>query len=406
MLLNLAWRNLWRNTRRTSITVTALSLGVLAIVFLHSYRESVYGQMVRAITTGLIGHFQVHGQGYQAEPELSRLVQDPVAVEASLTSVLPSAKPLRRVLSYGLAGAGETSAAALVMGIQPERELSEAPLFTITRGTGLSNTASGQAVLGYELAAQLGVEAGAELVLVGQAVDGSTANDRYTVVGLADAQSAELNSSAVFLHLQDAQNFFGLQNGVHQLLVRLPAETQDEAQAVAALRQALDVKTLEVLSWREMLPDLEGMMKEKREKGHALDFVVFLIVALGALNAMTMSTFERTREFGVMSSLGARPRRILALVLTESFLQAVLGLLIGTALSLALMFLLGNFTLGDGLSGTDMMGVRFPSVIELKLQPAALIAAAITSFATMLVGGLWPAIRASKLRPAEAVRRV
>jgi ABC-type lipoprotein release transport system permease subunit len=405
MMLSLAWRNLWRNPRRTVISLSALSLGVMAIISIHSYRESAYGQLIADITAGLVGHFQVHGQGYQLEPELSNVVRDPVAVEAALATALPNAKPVRRVLGYGLAGSGEASAAALIMGIQPDREREGTPLLEVKLGRGLTEGAAREAVIGTELAAQLEARPGSELVLVGQAADGSVANDRYTIVGIVDGGSSEMNASAVFLTLKDAQDFFGLGEGVHQVLVRLPTNEEDLSLPEASLRAALDVKTLEVLSWSEMMPELKGMMEQKRKSQHVVDYIVFLIVALGVFNAMTMSTFERTREFGVMASLGSRPRRIVGLVLTESALQGALGLAIGLALALALLYGIGTMTI-TAVQGSDIMGVRFPPTIVLKLNYAAVGNAALTALLTVVAGGLWPAVRAARLKPAEAARHV
>ncbi len=404
MLLSLAWRNVWRNQRRTLITVSALTLGVTAIVGIHSYRESMYGRMVSEITAGLVGNLQIHGNGYQAEPTLENVVRDPLTVEATLEKALPGAQPERRVLGWGLAGSGDASSAALVMGVQPERE-KEGTLLNLVKGKLLPDTPQKLVLVGTVLAEQLDVSPGSELVLVGLAADGSVANDRFTVAGLVDAGTADMNQSAVILHLKDAQDFFGLGDGVHTIIVRLPGADEDLTAPMPALKGALDLKTLEALSWSEILPELKGMMEEKRQKQHIVDFVVFLIVALGVLNTMTMSTFERTREFGVLMSLGTRRRRILGLVLAESAIQGLVGLAAGVLLAFGLMVLLGNVSLGS-LGQVDLMGVRLPSQVHASVHLVGLESAAVTTLFTALVGGLWPAIRAARLKPVEATRYV
>jgi len=405
MLLAMAWRNLWRNTRRTIITVMALTLGVAAVVTIHSYRESVFKQMIHEITVGLIGHAQVHAKGYQADPEIGRVVVDPLTVEARLRTALPGAALERRVMGYGLAGVGEASSAALVLGIEPALTPGVRPLVTITRGRALGAHAAQEAVLGRELAVQLDAVPGASLVLVGQAADGSVANDRYIVVGIGDAGSAELNGNAVFLNLTDAQDFFALGAGAHQIIVRLPTSDEDLSTPLATVRAALDLATLEVLAWSEILPELQATMAEKRRYQRVLDLVVILIVGLGVLNAMTMSTFERTREFGVLASLGTRRRRIVGLVVIEALLQGALGCVAGVLLALGLLYALGSLRLG-GLSEQDMLGVQLPAVVDVALHPAALVNAVVTALATVLAGGLWPAIRAARHAPAEATRYV
>ena len=226
MLLKLAWRNIWRNKRRTILSVLALSLGVTAIVALHSFREVANEEMIRGVTSGLVGHVQVHGRGYQEAPEIGNVVSDAVAVEAKLAGALPGAETERRVLGAGLAGAGEAAAPVMVMGIEPRNPAVRA-LLTIESGRGLAGGPANEVVIGSSLARELGLPPGGELVLVGQAADGSLANDRFTVVGTADAGSAEANATAVFLHLADAQSFFALGEGVHQVIVRLPTDEED-----------------------------------------------------------------------------------------------------------------------------------------------------------------------------------
>jgi putative ABC transport system permease protein len=405
MLLAMAWRNIWRNQRRTLITVLALTLGVTAVVVIHSYRESTYTALISEITAGLVGHLQVHGRGYQADPEIANVVREPALVEAELKSALPDAKPLRRVLGYGLAGVVESSSAALVLGIQPEREREGQGLLIIEQGRDLAAEPAKEAVLGRDLAQQLSAVPNAELVLVGQAADGSLANDRYTIVGIADAGSAEMNGSAVFLHLRDAQEFFGLGKGVHQIIVQLPAAGEDVSLPLASLRGALDLTALEVLSWSDILPELKATMAQKRRAQHLVDLVVILIVGLGVLNAMTMSTFERTRELGVLAALGTRRRRLLGLIVTEALLTGLLGCVAGIAIALAIIYGQGTLSLG-GFSSGDMMGVHFPAAIRLGVQCQALVSAAATAFVTVLAGGLWPAIRASRQKPVEAIRHV
>jgi ABC-type lipoprotein release transport system permease subunit len=398
-MLKLAWRNLWRNTRRTLITLSAVSLGTAGIVGITSYRESAYGGMMRSITEQLVGHLQVHGKGYQESPEISNVVPDPVAVEAVLEKQLPGVRAERRVLGAGLGGSADSSSGVLITGLEP----GATNMLALKEGHLLSDAPKKEAVIGTELANQLGIKLGGELVLVGQAADGSLANDRFTVVGLVDAGTTELNSTSVFLHLKDAQDFFGLGDGVHQIVLRLPTEKEDVSGPLGAARAALDLKTLEALSWNQLLPELKGTMDSKRQSQKSVDFVMFFIVALGVLNAMTMSTFERTREFGVMLAVGTRPGRIVRLVVTEALLQGLLGLVAGVVLVGGLFAAIGTLHFG-GLSGTDMAGVRMPEEIHLKLLPEAIRGAATTVIICMVGAGLLPAWRASRLQAADAVR--
>jgi putative ABC transport system permease protein len=398
VLLALSWRNLWRNWRRTVITLTALAFGVAAIIGLRSYRESTFTQLIQTITTQLVGHIQVHGKGYQEAPEIGNVVTSPETIEAAIAGALPGVRAERRVLGGGLAGAKENSAGVMVSGLQPGTGT-----YALRGGRHFADPPAAEAVIGVDLAEQLGVAPGGEIVLLGQAADGSTANDRYTVVGISDSGTAELNATGVFLHIADAQELFGLGDGVHQIVLQLPEEDVDLSRSLAAARAVLDLRALEALSWNEMLPELKSTIEVKAQGQYAIDFIIFLIVGLGVLNAMTMSTFERTRELGVMVALGTRPRRLLGMIVLESMLQGALGLLIGFALSVVTIRAIGTVDLSM-FAQNDMLGVRMPSIVHLKVDAGSVGNAAITVFATMLLGGLLPAIRAARLAPVEAMR--
>lgn len=405
MLLKLAWRNIWRNQRRTVISVLALALGVAAIVSLFSVREIAYAEMIRGITKGLVGNVQVHGRGYQDSPELTTVVPDPLAVEARLRGALPGAQTERRVIGAGLASSGEVSTAVVVMGIEAAAAGSQTA-FTLQEGQSLDAAPSHEALIGTALANELGLSPRGELVLVGQAADGSLANDRFTVAGIVDTGSSEANATTVFLQLVDAQSFFNLGQGVHQVIVRLPTDEEDLSRPVSLLRGALDLSALEVLPWSEMLPELKTAMDDKRKNQGLISVIVFLIVALGILNTMTMSTFERTREFGVLASLGTRRGRILAMVVLEALLQGLIGFCAGLALAWVLLHGIGTANLSGLTGGGDVLGAPMPGALKLVIHPGSVVSGGLTTILTMLAGGLLPALRASRMKPVEATRYV
>jgi putative ABC transport system permease protein len=405
LVVTLAWRNIWRNTRRTVISMLALGAGVMAIVSIHSFQEVSYQAMIHAVTGGLIGHAQIHGRGYQDSPDIGTVVPDARAIEARLGRALPAAQTEERVVGAGLAGAGDASTAVMVVGIEPQKPGSRA-LLTVEQGRGLDAAPAHQVVLGDALARELQVAPGGEVVLIGQAADGSLANDRFTVAGTADAGSFDANATMVFLHIADAQSFFGLGQGVHQVIVRLPTDEEDLSGPVSIVRSALDLSSLEVKSWSDILPELRSTIDAKRRNTKAIDFIVFLIVALGILNTMTMSTFERTREFGVMASLGTRRGRILGMVLLEAVFQGLIGFALGVALAWTLVHAFGTIDVSGFAGNQDVLGARLPDVLRLAIEPSSVVTAGVVTVLTMIAGGLLPALRAAGLKPVEATRYV
>ena len=154
MLIQIAWRNVWRNARRSLITMTALSVGVAGLVGLYSYRELANEMVVRDVTTGLMGHLQVHGRGYQEAPSISTVVAQPMQVEAALRGALPGAKAERRVIGAGLAGSNDRSAPVVVLGLEPKAT----SLYRVDQGHDLG--VKGEVLIGKDLATELQVGVG------------------------------------------------------------------------------------------------------------------------------------------------------------------------------------------------------------------------------------------------------
>jgi ABC-type lipoprotein release transport system permease subunit len=420
VLLKLAWRSIWRNRRRTIISLLALAIGVMAIVALHSFRIAAYEEMIRSVTRGLVGDIQIHGLGYQDSPEIGTVVTDPAAVEATVAATLPEARTEKRVVGAGLASSVEVATAVMVLGIEPANPSVQA-VIAVKQGRALATQparvsrsdqpgeprprVAGEAMIGIGLAAELNLAPGGELVLVGQAADGSVANDRFTVVGTVDTGSSEVNATAVFLHLPDAQSFFALGAAVHQIIVRLPDDAHAPG-AAARLGAASGATALEIVPWTRILPELKGSMDAKAKNMRVIDLIVFLIVGLGVLNTMTMSTFERTRELGVLAALGTRRDRILGMILLETLLLGLIGFAIGVGLAYALLLGLGSANLGSLGGDTDVLGARLPETIQLAVYGGPVAGAAVVTVLTMLAGGLLPAIRAARLVPVEAMRYV
>lgn len=405
MLLRMAWRNIGRKTRRTALTVAALSVGTAALVFTHAYAESSYAMMIDVVTRGYLGQMQIHGKGYNDDPDLYTTVPHPEAVERRLADVLPGATASRRVTGVALAAGDDRSSGAIVLGIQPERERASTRLVHIVRGHELSAYPAHEALLADSLAKRLRVTLGADLLLLGQAADGSIANDVYTVVGTTGgAASVELAEGTVFLNLADAQDLFALDGRVHQIVVNLD-DGLEPREAAATLREALQAQwsDLEVMSWNEMFPELEIGIEADRKGTYAMDVIILLIVVLGVFNTMTMATYERIRELGILQSIGMSGGRVVALILSEALFLGLIGLGLGLALGAAITYGIGSIDY-SAFEGADILGVQMPRELVLRVSPLALVAPSLTTVVTCLLGGLWPALKASRLQPAAAVR--
>ena len=409
-LLRIAWRNLLRGWRRSAVVLASIVVGLSACFAIMAWTVGLGNNGIDLAVRTHLAHLAVHAAGYHADPSTDRGIHDDGAVvlNAVERGGLGAAAP--RLVGDGLVQTARRNLSAVIVGVDVAREarVSSVP-DALIEGAYL-NAASGSwasrlppIVIGEEMARRLGAEVGDKLVL---RVPGEAGAGAFRVRGIHRTGSSGIDRSFVYLTLADAQVLFSLGREVTEVVVRL-ADSADAPRVQRRLRDALGTTPpLEVLRWDERQPRLAEMIELMDQYSWVFYAVVFLAMAFGIANALLMSVYERIREFGLLRSLGLRGRHILLLVLAESFLLTGLGTLIGLALAVPLVAWLGEVGIGLGWFSQALAEYGFADRIYPELRahdfPEPIGMAAVTA----LLAGLWPAIRAARLRPAEALRHV
>lgn len=256
--------------------------------------------------------------------------------------------------------------------------------------------------MGRRLARTLGIKPGDELVVLGQAADGSIANELYTVRGVLKGVSDVTDRSGIFLTAEAFREFFILPSGEHQIIVRRPADL--DLTTVASTIRDLAPK-LEVKTWRELMPTIASMMDSMRGVTYTVFFIVYIAIGILILNAMLMAVFERIREFGVLKALGVGPGHVLGLILTESAFQTGLAILAGLTLSLPGLWYLTRVGINMGtLGGMSIMGLALDPVWRTVVTPNTFIHPVLILILIVSVAVLYPALKAAWISPLKAIR--
>ena len=429
MIHSLAWRNLWRRRQRTLFTALAMGVGVALSMGSMALQSGIFSEVFDEMVTDTLGHLQLHHPRY---PSLKRL-HDTLPNAEQLVHELESLPSVRvstpRLFNVALVGGASNSAGAIIIGVDPRREskLSEIDLEVKSEGRWLSAEPKSEITLGVKLAEELMVKLGDEVALVGQDAYGGVAQGLYTVVGVIESGLTELDSGGAWIHLHDAQSLFALENQLHEVLIAggsSASEAMSFGQSVEALAafksqvggllkptskdESLPMRpAMLIQTWREARPSVAQLMDTQRASAYIMLAIVLAIAAIGVLNTMLMSIFERSRELGVMLALGVPPKVIRALIFTESFylatIAAIIGLSLGGAIDWALVTYGLDFSVnGEGLSyGGVRLSARLYGVFELS---AALMSVVALYLMTALAA-IWPAIKAARIEPVEAISR-
>lgn len=405
LTLRLAWRNLWRHSRRTWLTASAMVFSNVLLVFSISLQIGSYDMMINNTLRTFSGHLQVQMPGYQENPKFRNTITDVDAVASTVRERLPGAAVAARAAGFALASSEERSFGIQLTGVEPAHEPAVSSLPGLVRdGRFLSDPQAAEIYIGSVMARNLKVGVGDEITLLGSGHDGSFAAGVVTVAGVFESGLPDIDRSFAELPLGYFQDLFAMPGQGHAVAVTLPALDAVPG-AAATLREALATPGgLRVLDWEELNPGLKQAIQADMSSAWFMYGVLIVLVAFSVLNTQLMSVMERTREFGMISALGVRPRRLAGLILLETVLMALIGFLIGVLLGwlVALYFNRYGLTypgMQEAATRFNLPGRMYPAVtpLTLTLGPAVV-------FGFCLLAALYPALRLFRLRPVEAMR--
>lgn len=402
LILRIAWRNIFRQKRRTVLTVLTMFGGFTLSALSIGWADGTYNRIIAMFTRNRLGHIQIHAKGYLDRPSLYKTISNYEAVGDTLQHIKDVEAWAPRLYSAGLASVSEKSAGVQIIGIDPVRE-SFATRFEkkIIAGNMFSAQPNHEAILGKGVARTLNANMGDDIVVVSQGADGSIANDLYHIIGLVESGDMTIDQTAMYLNLTDAQDLLVLAGKVHEIAV-IADKLKEVGALTRRIRQTLANPNLEITPWQEFAKSFYIAMKADKEGAWVMLFIVILIVAIGVLNTVLMTVLERTREYGVLRAVGTQPSQVFRLVVTEVFLMAIIGIIIGLALSLPLNYLLSQKGIAMPQTFT-YGGIEFTHYYS-EVNTRSLVIPALTVLFSAVLVSIFPALKAARIAPARALR--
>ncbi len=405
--VKIAWRNLGRHKRRTALAVAAIAVGQLALLatmgIMHGYNDNIHA----AITGPMVGHVQLHAPAWRQERAMDLTLRGvPEKVELIETiETVRSAAP--RIYAPALAAPKREAFAAVVVGIDIAKESESFGLLSGMK----EKLPQGKVLIGYRLARKMSTQKGDEIAIVGQAADGSIANDLYIVHDIIRSPADLINQSGVVMSLNDAQYLMAMSGQAHEIVVR-GTEHADARKLAGVLKDKKPLQGTEISPWQEIVPEFVLILKMSDVAGYIILGMVFIAAIAGVANTLMMSTFERMHEFGMLLALGSRPQRLVRMIVVEALLLGMIGVIAGT---------IGGylFTWGFSETGIDIAswsstedvrdlaykGLNLPLHVFPRLELWDSFLGLCTIMLTSLLASVWPASIAARLEPMEAMRR-
>lgn len=403
-LFIMAWRNIWRNRRRSAITIAAIAISLVALIFLWGFSDGVHNAAVRNFESTFVGSLQIHADGYFKNPKLETALAEPAAIAQILTEQGVD-RWAQRVRAFALLAAAQNSEGALLVGVDPVRE----PRVTrvaqkLQQGRFLRDGDSFHCLIGALSARGLQLKLHDNIALLVPARDGTLAAERFEIVGIIETGAPELDRGIVLIPLATAQELTALGSAVTEFVVSLPAAQLDAT--VATLRQALAAHNTEVLPWYEMFPSFREWIALDNSFYYIFLGIFLIIIVAGISNTVLMSMLERVRELGVLLALGSSRTAVAMLMAMESLLLGIVGTAVGTMAGLALVNLLHRTGIDLSLTNDAMRRYYIDPLVrpEINTDHLALTVGAV--LLVSLLAAIYPAWKAARLEPVAAIHHV
>ena len=329
MFLKLAWLNIWRNKRRTLITTASVFFAVLLAVATRSMTDGIYVNMIHNVVSYSSGYLQIHQKGYWDEQSIDNTFEENKELTQSLLDNQDIQHIMPRLETFALASYAEKTKGVLILGIDPEKEKEVNKLHEkVVEGNYIETINDNAVVIGEGLASQLKLKANDTIVLLGQGYHASSAAGKYRVKGIIKLGSPELNNNIVYMPIQRAQSMHGAENRLTAISIMLDKSSSIET-LKSSLEKEIDTDTYEIMSWKEMMPEMDQFITADSTGHYIIIGVLYLIISFGLFGTLMMMTFERSREFGILIAIGMKKRYLAVILLLESLMISLIGCLAG-----------------------------------------------------------------------------
>jgi len=406
MYLKLAWRNIWRNKRRTFITAFSIAVAVALSIFMRSQQIGSYDNMMKNTVGSFLGYVQVHQQGYWEEQNLDNTLEDTDQLRQKIAKTAGVEQVLPRIETYALLAGKEKSKAGMIIGMdtQLEKHIAD-PKKRMIQGKYFSGNDEQAVLLTEGLAKFLDLKVGDSLVIIGQGYQAMSAVGKYPIKGIVKLPTPDLNRSAMFMPLQSCQELLVAHERLTAFLLVLD-NPKKSLEVRDILSKKLSPKDYEVMAWNDITPELEQMIVSDDVSGQIMIAVLYMIVAFGIFGTIIMMTAERRYEFGVLIGIGLQRWQLGLILFIETLFLAVIGTLAGIILIAPFVwyFYLNPIRLtGEMLKAVEEIGME--PLITYSIDPFIFINQGLIVFVITLVLALYPLWLTQGLKVLQAIRR-
>ncbi|MCK5808551.1 ABC transporter permease [bacterium] len=404
IFLRLAWRNLFRNKRRTILASLAIGLGLSAVIFTDALMGGITNNFISTATGSWMGEGQVHSVGFRNTQEIENIIKNREKAEKILHNDPHIKSSAPRVISTGMITSPTEVQSVLLAAVDPQQERTVSRIANaVKEGEFLSSAEGREILIGVKLATVLEVEIGDKVVLTAaQAFNGELAQEMFRIKGIFDMGSRDMNGSFALIPLKTAQKMLNLKDGIHEIAFQFK-DIKQSTDTTLPLWKELKATGNEPLNWGELMTELSTMLEMTDFALGLSSLILFIIVSAGIVNTLFMSLYERMFEFGVLKAIGTRPFQLGKLIVLEAASLGAISSLFGMLIAAGIL-LLTSYT-GIDYRGTEFVSVAITDLLYPVVQIHQFIIYPLGMIFFIMVVGIYPAWYAARITPATAMRK-
>ena len=409
LIFAIAWRNLWRNTRRTILSVLAIAFSVVVLLFFMCFQQGSYKDMIRNAVNVHTGYIQVQKEGYLKDKNLEKTFRGSNKVFEILDKTKHVTAYAPRINAPVLASFGDHTSGAMIFGIDPEKEKHLSTISkVIQKGRYLEKSDRKGVLIGENLAKNLKVGLGEKIAYMGQGADGSLAAGLLEIKGIFKSGSNQMDRSTLYANLTDLDESFSMYGGIHEIAIKIDdlRNLQIVQSSIASDIQKEKIPNAVVLTWDQVLPGVKQSIDLDWKSAQIFYVILMMVVGFGIMNTFLMSFLERTREFGVMMSIGMLPGKIARLIFIEAMLLTAVGLVTGLIGGSALTYYfeikgISLEAMEEMMAEYGMSATMYPELSWWLIRRTSIFIVVVSA-----IVALYPAIKVMRLQPVDALRSI
>ena len=403
IFLNLAWRNIWRNKRRSLISIASVLLAVVVALLMRSMQIGSYNHMIKNIASFHTGYLQVQAPEYFEKQSVNYSFKESASLKRFIDENEHTTVFAPRLESFALVSGGELTDVGMIIGIDPDLENGLSSLETrLVKGEFLSNS-DHKIMLAEGLADHLKLTVGDTVVILGQGYHDIMAAGKYNIKGIIKFPMPELNNLIAYLPLKEAQILLGADDRLTSMAIMI--DNQKYLNQTAQMIQNNLGRSYKVMTWEEMLPEVVQGIETDNAGGIIMLAVLYVIIGFGILGTILMMTLERIREFGMLLSVGMKRGYLRSVIIAESIFLSLVGVLSGVVVSFPiLIYLYFNPIQLTGELAESISSYGYEPILPFSLAPSIFLNQGLTVLILALIASIYPVWKINQLNPVDAMR--